>query len=56
MKSVLQAGADVNRINQQTGQTALMEATSHGCSKIAILLIEAGADVNIVDIVLVILL
>ena len=49
VKSVLQAGADVNRINQQTGQTVLMEAASHGCSKIAILLIEAGADVNIVD-------
>ena len=50
VKSVLQAGADVNRINQQTGgQTALMEAASKGCTKIAILLIEAGADVNIVD-------
>ena len=37
VKSVLQAGADVNRINQQTGQTALMEAASN------------GADVNIFD-------
>ena len=46
MNSVLQAGADVNRTNQQTGQTALMEAASNACTKIAILLIEAGADVN----------
>ena len=49
VKSVLQAGADVNRISQQTGQTALMEAALNGCRKIAILLIEAGAGVNIVD-------
>ena len=49
MNSVLQAGADVNRKNQQTGETALMEASSNGCTKIATLLIEAGADVNIVD-------
>ena len=49
VKSVLQAGADVNRINQLTGQTALMEAASKGCTKIATLLIEAGADVNQVD-------
>ena len=37
VKSVLQTGADVNRINQQTGQTALMGAASN------------GADVNMFD-------
>ena len=49
VKSVLQAGADVNRTNQQMGKTALVEAASNRCTKIAILLIEAGADMNIVD-------
>ena len=49
VKAALEAGADVNRINQQTGQTALMEVALKGCAKIAILLLEAGADVNELD-------
>ena len=48
-KAVLLAGANANGVNRETRQTALMETALNGCLQIAILLIEAGADVNIVD-------
>ena len=40
-------GADVNKMNHQNRQTALMEAAINGSVKIAKFLIEAGDDVNI---------
>ena len=49
VKAVLYAGANVNTVNSKTCQTALLEALLNGCTQIAILLIEAGADVNIAD-------
>ena len=49
VKSVLQAGADVNRHNDFTGTTALEEAALNGCTEIAIMLIEAGAGVEVLD-------
>ena len=49
VKSVLQAGANVNRINQKTGGTALMESALNGCVQITLILIEAGANVNMAD-------
>ena len=47
--AVLLAGANANGVNRKTRQTALMETALNGCLQIAILLIEAGADVNIFD-------
>ena len=46
---ILQAGADVNKTNLETRRTALIEAVLNGCTKIAIVLIKAGANVNAVD-------
>ena len=39
----------MNRCNDFTGTTALKEAALNGCSKIAIMLIEAGAGVQVLD-------
>ena len=47
-KSLIQAGADVNRTDQYR-QTALMRIAYSGCEQMGTLLIEAGADVNKVD-------
>ena len=46
VKYILQAGADVNKMNHKNRQTALMEAAINGSVKTAKLLTETGADVN----------
>ena len=47
-KSLIQAGADVNRTDQYR-KTALMRIAYSGCEQMGTLLIEAGADVNKTD-------
>ena len=49
VKSVLQAGADVNKVGKFGNRsTALMIATRHGYLNITKVLLEAGADVNMI--------
>jgi hypothetical protein len=48
MKQIIQRGADVDRVNKNNW-TALMYAASEGYLDAAKLLIEAGADLNVVD-------
>jgi HEAT repeat protein len=48
VKLLLERGADVNGVDTYSGDTALMEASSHGCDReVMRMLIKAGAKVNV---------
>jgi ankyrin repeat protein len=46
VKTLIEAGADVNARSSDDGWTALMEAASDQCDEAAKILLRAGADVN----------
>jgi ankyrin repeat protein len=46
VRELLAAGTDVNSVNRQTGDTALMKAAAEGHTALAVTLILLGADVN----------
>tara|TARA_R100001530_G_scaffold135802_2_gene113987 strand:+ start:1174 stop:1629 length:456 start_codon:yes stop_codon:yes gene_type:complete len=49
VESLIENGADVNAVDEYFSSTALMHVSRHGNVKIANLLINKGADVNVYD-------
>src|SRR5262249_37088629 len=48
VKMLLERGADVNGVDAMSGNTALMEASSHGCDReLMRTLIKAGAKIDV---------